>query len=417
MSNEKKIKVGVFGLGRGGAYLQSFLTCNAEIVAVCDQYQNRVDNTIKSLGDGVTGYNDFDKFIEHDMDAVLLANYFTEHTKYAIRCLEKGISVLSECCSNLTMAEGVALVRAAEKSNAIYMLAENYPYMIFNKEMKKVYGGGTLGKCIFAEGEYNHPEDPDNDGFVRHHRPFTHHWRNYLARCYYITHSLGPLMYITGGTPKKVTAFLAFSPDTKDGLSGLFVGDAAAIINTLNDDDSIFRVTGCAGFGAHDVSYRICGQHGQIENVRGMGDKVMLRYNPWNLPEGESVSKLYDPAWNDKDEALIKKTGHGGSDFLVVRNFLDCIRENKKPDFDVYFATTMASVAILAHRSALNGGASYDVPDFRREEDRKLWENDTLTPFPNLDGTGATLPCCSRPDYQPSEEEYAKYREVVGENK
>ena len=416
MAKVKNIRVGVFGLGRGGAYLQSFLTCNATIVAVCDQYQSRVDNTVKMLGDGVTGYNDFDAFIEHDMDAVLLANYFTEHTKYAIRCLEKGIHVLSECTSNLTMADGVALVRAAEKSGAIYMLAENYPYMIFNKEMKRVYSSGTLGKCIFAEGEYNHPEAPANEGFIKHHRPFTNHWRKYLARAYYITHSLGPLMYITGAFPKKVHAFAAYSPDTKDGLSGLFVGDAAAIITCLNDDDSVFRVTGCAGFGAHDVSYRICGQHGQIENVRGMGDKIMLRYNPWALPEGESVSKLYEPAWNDKDEALIKKTGHGGSDFIVVRNFLECIREDKKPDFDVYFATTMASVAILAHRSLLNGGVPFDVPDFRKEEDRTLYENDTLSPIPALDGTPATLPCCSHPEYQPSEEELANYRLIVGEN-
>jgi len=51
------------------------------------------------------------------------------------------------------MGDAVALVRAAEKSDAIYMLAENYPYMKFNQEMRRVYQNGDLGKVLFAEGE------------------------------------------------------------------------------------------------------------------------------------------------------------------------------------------------------------------------------------------------------------------------
>lgn len=412
--NAKCVKVGIFGLGRGWAYGPSFLACNSAIVAVCDKDPKRVENVCKIVGEGVVGYDDFDKFIEHDMDAVLLANYYNEHTEYAIRCLEKGIHVLSECTSNATMAEGVQLVRAAEKSSAIYMLAENYPYMIFNKEMKRVCDGGTLGKLLYAEGEYNHPVDPEDDGFRRHHMPYKKHWRNYLARTYYITHSLGPIMHMTGATPKRVSAFACYNPDSTDNLQGLYVGDSAAIITTLNDDGSVFRVTGCAGFGAHDNTYRVCGENGQIENVRGMGEKIMLRYNEWSTPEGAASSSLYDPKWNDPDEALIKKTGHGGSDFLIVRTFLECIRENKKPDFDVYFATTMASVGILAHRSVLEAGKVFDVPDFRKESDRVLYENDYLSPC-YRNGEEPTLPCTSHPDYQPSAEKMAKYERVVGD--
>ena len=42
-------------------------------------------------------------------------------------------------------------------------------------------------------------------------------------------------------------------------LMELDVGDRAAIITTLNHDDSVFRVAGCAAFGSHGSSYRICG--------------------------------------------------------------------------------------------------------------------------------------------------------------
>ena len=71
------------------------------------------------------------------MEAVFLANYFHEHTPYVIKCFEKGIHVLCECITNGTMAEGVELLRSFEKSSSIFMLAENYPQMKFNREMKR----------------------------------------------------------------------------------------------------------------------------------------------------------------------------------------------------------------------------------------------------------------------------------------
>ena len=110
-------------------------------------------------------------------------------------------------------------------------------------------------------------------------------------------------------------------------------------------------------------------------------------------------------------EALIKKSGHGGSDFLTARIFLDCVREGKQPPhpFDLYSATVMSSVAILGHRSVLDGGKPFDIPDFRREEDRKLYENDDLTPFWGDDGSAPTLPCCSDPDYKPTEKQMELY--------
>ena len=392
----KKIKVGIFGLGRGSSNFDSFLQNDADIVAVCDMNEERLEKAREKLGD-LALYKDFDSFIEHPgLEAVLLCNFFHEHTPYAIKALERNIHVLSECTSNGTMAEGVALVRAAEKSKAFYMLDENYPHMKFNREMRRIYREGTLGDLLFAEGEYNHPLDPADEKSINRWRPFDKHWRNYTPRSYYITHSLAPLIFITGAYPVRVSAMPVHYPKGgEDALFGPAVTDRAAIITCINHDNSVYRVTGCAGFGAHGDSYRICCDKGQVENVRGTGGKIMLRYNKWNVPEGMEETNFYMPEWNDPQESLIEKSGHGGGDFIVVREFLNCIRENKKPEFDEYFATNMASVAILAHRSILAGGQPFDVPDFRREEDRVKYENDRETPFYGSDGSEPTIPCSS----------------------
>lgn len=414
----KTIKIGIFGGYRGSNYYKNLMANNAEIVAVCDKNEEYAKKAKEMLGKDVSIYTSFDALIEHKgLEAIVLSNYFHEHAPYAVRALEKGIHVLSECTSNGTMAEGVALVRAAEKSKAIYMLAENYPYMLFNQEMRRLYRGGTLGKLIFAEGEYNHPLTPEEDlDYYISLCPDSRHWRYALPRTYYITHSLAPLMYITGAVPRRVTAFAAMDPvEMEADAFQRGVPERSALILTQNDDGSVFRVTGCSGFGHHESSYRICGKKGQIENLRDRSERVLLSYNGWERPADlKENSRIYKPEIVDKDKALIEKAGHGGGDFFVARVFLDCIREGRKPEFDVYFATTMASVAILAHRSTLEGGKPYDIPDFRREEDRKLYENDTLTPFWGSDGTPPSIAASSMPGYHTlTKEGCARYDALV----
>ena len=412
----KKLRMGVFGCGRGCDLAKNFMMLNCDIAAVCDFNPDRLNKAVKALGRDVAAYTDFDSFLSHGLDAVILANYFNEHAPYAVKCFENGIHVYSECISNGTMAEGVELVRAFEKSNALYMLAENYPQMKFNREMTRICRGGTLGKVVYAEGEYNHPGDQWDVEFKRQYNYFPTHWRNFLPRTYYITHSLGPIMHATGATPKRVTAFAPFAP-IEDGVpTASRVGDRAAIVTTLNDDGSVFRVTGCASFGGHHNSYRVCGTEGQIENLRGMGERVMLRYNDWSKPKNAEEINCYEPGWNDRDEELIKNSGHGGSDYLTARTFVECIKANKQPEhpFDVYSATAMASVAILAHRSMLAGGAPVDIPDLRLEADREKYQNDRLSPFYAPDGTAPTLPCCSVRDFAPTEKQMSLYKEVLG---
>ncbi len=410
-----KLKISIFGAGRGIDIAENMRLLGCEITALCDFNEERLKKGAERLGTDVALYSDFDAFIEHKTDAVVLANYFHEHTPYAIKCFERNIHVFSECISNGTLAEGVELIRAFEKSSSVYMLAENYPQMIFNREMKRVCKGGTLGKILYAEGEYNHPVSAGDAGFYKSCIYFPEHWRNYLPRSYYITHSLGPVMSLTGATPERVSAAPVFYGFTEE-TSSRYVGDRAAVITTVNDDGSVFRITGCAAFGAHHNFYRVCGSEGQIENIKG-SDKILLRYNNWSVPEGKEEVNLYDPSWQDDDEELIKESGHGGADFITARMFIDCITQNRQPDhpFDIYSAVKMSNTAILAHRSILGGGKSFDVPDFRKEEDRKKYENDRLSPFFGTDGTKPTIACCSKTDYKPTDEQLKNYLKMLEE--
>lgn len=412
----KKLKIGIFGARRGMTCAKSFMYLNCEVVAICERREHIRSEAARQLGleDGV--YENFDDFIKHDMDAVFLANNFQEHTPYILECFKRNIHVLCECTTNVKMSDGVALIKAYKDTKSIFMLAENYPFMPCNREIKRVCDGGSLGQLLYAEGEYNHPTDPYDEEFYTMHVYDPNHWRNFLPASYYLTHSLGPIMHATGATPKIVSAQAAFSPFPADHPSATYNADRAAIIITKNDDDSVFRFTGCAQFGAHHNAYRVCGSEGQIENIRGYREKMMLRYNAWNIPEGLEEINEYEPVFEDKDMEIIKESGHAGGDFIVARTFINAVRENKQPEFpfDLPSAVAMASVGILAHRSILEGGKPFAVPDFTRQEDIKLYENDDLTPLPGEDGSAPTLPCCSHTDYKPSELQQSLYKKVIG---
>ena len=84
---------------------------------------------------------------------------------------------------------------------------------------------------------------------------------------------------------------------------------------------------------------------------------------------------------------------------------------------DVYFATTMASVAILGHRSILYGGVPYDIPDFHKEADRVKYENDYITPFYGSDGSEPTIRSTNHPEFCLTPEKMALYDERIAEVK
>lgn len=118
----KKIRIGVLGGYRGTSMINYCrISGKAQVVAICDKAEEILEKQKENLNDtSISYYNSFDEFLNHDMDAVVLANYANEHAPFAIRCLEKGLHVYSEVLPCQTMKEAVELIEAIEKSGKIY---------------------------------------------------------------------------------------------------------------------------------------------------------------------------------------------------------------------------------------------------------------------------------------------------------
>ena len=218
MSRDRPITVGVVGVGRGRTFARgSEAATGLRLVALCDTWEERLEQErleLAARGTAVTNYTDYERFLGHDMDAVVLANHFHEHAPFAIAALRSGRHVMSECAACHTPAEGVALIRAVEETGRIYLFAENYPYMAYNQEMRRLYREGTVGTFLYGEGEYVHPDSARTK--LARSRGMDH-WRNWIPATYYCTHSLAPVMYITDTRPVKVNGFVV--PYSADDLS------------------------------------------------------------------------------------------------------------------------------------------------------------------------------------------------------
>ena len=93
----KKLKIGIFGARMGTAHARTLnaMTDLVEITALCEKNTELHSKFDEILAPGGKCYTDFDEFINSGLDAVVLANYFDEHAKYAIKAFEAGVDVLS----------------------------------------------------------------------------------------------------------------------------------------------------------------------------------------------------------------------------------------------------------------------------------------------------------------------------------
>ena len=205
----EKIKIGVFGLWRGLSYVQQFNRMEDAVVwAVCDQDEARMQGAKAECGDQLICCGNYDELLDSGIDAVVLCNYFPDHAACAIKAMERGIHVMSECTSAVTLKACVELCETVERTGCKYYLAENYPFMTPLREMTRLCREGTLGDILYAEGEYNHNEPKES---LKTLTPGKYHWRAWMPRTYYVTHALGPLMYATGQMPVRVSAFAVHS--------------------------------------------------------------------------------------------------------------------------------------------------------------------------------------------------------------
>ena len=377
-----KVRIGVMGAYRGTSminYCES--SQNAQVVAICDKWAEGLERQKAALNDPeIAYYTDFDDFIRHDMDAVVLANYANEHAPFAIRAMREGKHVFSEVLPVQTMREAVELIEAVEETGKVYAYGENYCYMPAPYEMRRLYRQGKLGEFEYGEGEYIHNCESIWPSITYGEED---HWRNNMYATFYCTHSLGPLIHITGLRPVSVIGLESAMTDrrrrvgSKCGLFGMEMVtlENGGIIKSIHGD--LYK---------NSVWYSVYGSKGRAESAReDAGEGVERVYLNADAEDGSNETVSYKPAQEGAEASAA--FGHGGSDYYSMYNFVQKILGDETADvIDVYEALDMFLPGLFAYRSILNGGVAMAIPDLRDKQEREKWRNDVACTDPKVAG-------------------------------
>ncbi len=383
---EKKVRIGVLGGVRGTSMINYCIKANnAEVVAICDKLEEVLQKQKAQHKDlDIAYYTDFEEFIKHDMDAVVLANYATEHAPFAIKAMQAGKHVFSEVSPVQTMKEAVELIEAVEETGMIYDYGENYCYMGAPYEMRRLYREGALGEFEYGECEYVH-----NCERAWHRLTYgdKDHWRNNICSTFYCTHSLGPVLHITGLRPVSVIGIEGGKCGRNLGV-GAKNGQFAMELVTLENGGIVKSLHG--GLYKDSIWYSIYGSKGRMESARMDAQKdyfsrIYINTDPYPGAYEKKDVETYLPLAGKEEE--FEGLGHGGSDYYSVWHFVEKILGNPEADIiDVYEAMDMFLPGLFAYRSILQGGIPMEIPDLRNKEQREKWRNDTACTDPKVAG-------------------------------
>ena len=342
------LRAGVLGVGRGLSFVRVMQAMDGvNVTAVADMNAER-RQTVCAEHNVPKGFATLEEMLEEDLDLVVVATPISEHAAQAIQVLEAGVNVLSEIPTLATREEADQLVAAVEKSDALYMCGENCNYWAFIHTLKHLNARGDFGQIFAAEAEYIHSIPS-----LRRDEHGNPTWRASMLPIIYLTHSLGPVMWVTGQYPEEVVCLGTqehFEPGVTDIQMAVF----------RMTDGSVVRIT-CSFANCHWGNHRqvYMGTEATFDSGWIGKDEPKFRYAggdftiPDNLPLGTNFPEAPETA------AL---GGHGTAEWFMLQDFFKAIRTGGPVPIDVYEGIMYSLPGICATESAANGGRPVAIP-------------------------------------------------------
>lgn len=376
----------------------------SKLVAICDRVAPRIQVVKKSAGDvSIREYTDHRRMLaDGGFDAVAVVTEPEYQAVLSMEALDAGYHAISEVPVCYSLDECRRLVRTVERTRLTYYLAEQVRHAPLMRYWQWLVRQGKLGTVLFAEGHYIHAAAANR--FWRNRdtgelltweqarnapeRVKTRLW-TLPHPILYGPHELSPLLKVLDDHIISVSCYSTGTPSKrfKDvPWPGQFeeypIPDIeVAMMQTAKG--TIFRFAcGSQPPVSEHHWYHLLGTKGEVETGRGKDEPGYSYFMPnpvldtkshrfprtpepwfsvvWSQPPPE-VAAILDA--DVPEEA--KQTGHGGSDYFPVANFVRSLLGHEKPDIDVYQAVETAVPVIVAAQSAKQNGARLEVPSLR----------------------------------------------------
>jgi predicted dehydrogenase len=335
----KTIKIGVVGAGYWGPNLiRNFASHpDAELKAVCDLRSERLEH-IRSLYPQIETTREYQKLLDADLDAVVIATSVSTHHRLALDFLNAGKHVLVEKPIAHGSQQALEIIQLARERNRIVMAGHTFLYNPAVQLLSGIIASGELGRIYYINctrvnlGLYQ----PDINVI----------WD--LA-----PHDISILMHVIGQKPEMVSA---------RGNSYLKPGIIDVAYLTLYFPNGVMADLRLSWLDPV-----------KIRTITFVGSRKMIVYD-----DIEPVDKLkiHDKGvdiqpYTDTFEEFHLAYRYGEAQAIPLKwqeplrvecdHFLECIRQEKNPLSDGESGRKVIQVIEAAERSLLQGGAQEAV--------------------------------------------------------
>lgn len=391
---KEQLNVAVIGLGqRGMQLIEPMLKMDdVTIVGVCDSYKDRVENAAKTVknarGNDPLQTENYEEILAiKKLDVTVIATSWEKHVEIAIASMHKGIYTAMEVGGTYDLQDCFDLVKAHEESGTPFFFLENCCYGQRELMCLNMARQGVFGEIVHCDGAYKHDLRSEVSGGKENRHYRLEHYKTHNCENY-PTHDLGPIAKVLninrGNRMLRLVSCASkarglheyiknHKADNKELMQTEFCqGDIVTTIITCENGETItltldttlpriysrnFTIHGTKGMYQEDGDYVF------IENdIKNIG---LVEAKPQKLwKNSKKYAKKYDnDLWKHKSKGM-RKSGHGGMDYLVLRAMLHAAKSESQPAIDVYDAAAWMCITALSEQSILNGNIPVEIPDF-----------------------------------------------------
>lgn len=389
----RKVRLGFIGVGGQGTNLlrTSLDMKDVEVPAVCDidgervaRAQDLVEKTGRRRPEGYTrGEEDFRRLVmRDDLDGVLIVTPWEWHVSMGVATMKAGKYACLEVPGATTIEECWDLVNTSEQTGMPCMMLENHCFQDNNLAVLNMVRAGLFGELTHGECGYQHDvryHKVDKDGNLG--------WRGRHSVVrngdLYPTHGLGPVaqwmdincgnrfLYLTSTATKslgmKIYMTQLNGPDHAHSKLTYALGDVVVTVIktargetiTINHDTNSPR--------PYSNMMKIQGTKGLYNELRGaVYFEGLAESHQQKWIDFAPYQEKYRHKYWEEFEKIAAGFGHGGTDYIKLRGFIDAVKEKLPTPIDVYDTVAWSVISPLSEMSVAKGSAPVEFPDFTR---------------------------------------------------
>ena len=386
---KNKLNIGVIGHGQRGKTILGLL-CNMDdvnVIGVCELYEDRLEaakqTVIEKQGKEPFATLDYHELLAlKNIDAVVCPSSWDSHIPICIDAMNAGVPVGTEIGCTCDVELLWELVRTHEKTGVICMGLENACYCKPELTVLNMVKKGIFGELVHAEGGYRHDlrEEIGMGDRIRHYRLDQYTSRNAEL---YPMHELGPIAKCLdinrGNRMVSLVSMASKARGMHEWAKTRRNEDDVILGRTFNQGDIVQTHIKCANGETisltHDTTLPRAYSRNQViqgtkatwcEDAKGIFIDDPAKDSPethkWD-PFDSVYEKYMHPLWREYESQKVNDP-HGGIDYLVLRAFLESVRNKQMPPVDVYDLASWMAVVTLSEKSIALGSMPVPFPDF-----------------------------------------------------